>query len=334
MNIMDKCIICSAEQDLNTSMEFKVDDEDYKVFLCPEHADDTTPKAAREALEVKVKAYNDLKEKAEEMGFQFEQNPQGLLLPEPIQTPMQTAPSKKKYVCACGKKCNSKSGVSLHQKNCVVYKERKEEDPDSDHFEIIEDKPMLPVQAQIDVEVQPQSKPVQLKRQGGMAVNENRAKTVGRVSGVSGVATGASGHSQQIESHDSYDLNEMLKDTVTSNLDDNSPNPGRITPNQTVEETQNIQDTRTGSMMALPKKIESELGTTIIEIVDTGGDRALQERTKETNAEMAGLMGEQLKGYNQYKSSRTITCPLCRGVGLTRAGKKTCPKCGGVGILS
>jgi hypothetical protein len=336
-------------KNLNTSMKFPVGDDEYEICLCDEHADDTTPKAAREALETKVNALEEYKKKMADMGFDLKEADSGLVLPVPAETAPVAAPApvvKSKFVCTCGKSIKSKSGLKMHQNGCKVYAEKKAEDPEGDHFEIVTPpapapEPTVtpveaeiieypPVPANIDVEAKPQSQPKILKK-GGMSVNQNRAKTVGRVKGVSGHAEGQ-GRGAQVESHDSYDISEMIKETI-SELGDEDASPNRIAPNQEITEMQEVSDSRSGAVMAVPKKIESEMGTTLIQIVDSGGDKAIQERAKDMAHKSKSMTNEQWHAQNEYDSTRTVKCPLCRGTGITRIGNRTCPRCMGGGIM-
>ena len=337
---MTKCIICSTEQSLNTSMTFPIGDDDYEVWLCDEHADDTTPKTAREALEGKVSALEEYKEKMAEMGFELKEADSGLLLPVAVEQPA-AAEVKGKFVCACGKSIKSKSGLKMHQKGCKVYAEKKVEEPDGDHYEIVKPPPpiveaeYLPVVANIDAEAEVVETEVVSKariiRKGGLSVNQNRAKTVGRVKGVGGYAEGH-GQGSQVESHDSYDVNEIIKETISS-LGDDDVAPNRISPNQEITEMQEIADPKTGAIMVVPKRIESDMGTTLISIVDTGGDKAIQDRAREQALLSKSMNNQQWHSQNDYDSTRTIKCSLCRGSGVTRIGNKVCPKCHGGGVL-
>jgi hypothetical protein len=82
---------------------------------------------------------------------------------------------------------------------------------------------------------------------------------------------------------------------------------------------------RSSVPITIPKKIVGEDGVTQINIVDTGGDKALQQRFKEiTNTT------EQISFSKGYK---THDCTFCNGTGISRINKQTCPKCNGKGMF-
>ena len=82
---------------------------------------------------------------------------------------------------------------------------------------------------------------------------------------------------------------------------------------------------RDGMSIAIPTRRVGKMGETKIQIVDSGGDSALQERFKSLN----GGDGQQsTAGY----TVRSAQCGLCRGQGVVMGSKK-CPKCGGAGMV-
>lgn len=123
------------------------------------------------------------------------------------------------------------------------------------------------------------------------------------------VAKGANGD-VNLDSHQPYDISDDA--------------PGIIE-----HEEQTISG-RAGTPTAIPKKIVSEAGTTEINVVNTGGDKALQERFK------ALAHGSQSNVKSpDFRSGYAIReCAVCRGTGTTKIGNKTCPKCNGSGIMS
>lgn len=135
------------------------------------------------------------------------------------------------------------------------------------------------------------------------------------------VAKSESGGDMDLGSHQSYDTTKAIetkKGTVQA-------------PTITEHEEQVIMG-RDGKPMVIPKKVVGEAGTTDITIVNTGGDKALQERLKQAvqastvskNAcERALLAG----GYNARE------CPLCKGCGITKINNQQCVKCGGTGTI-
>lgn len=78
---------------------------------------------------------------------------------------------------------------------------------------------------------------------------------------------------------------------------------------------------RAGIPTAIPRNIHGTDGETTITIVDTGGDRTLQERGKQLNA---------MREYGDT-SDYQKSCRPCQGTGLH--AKKQCKTCGGTGII-
>lgn len=89
---------------------------------------------------------------------------------------------------------------------------------------------------------------------------------------------------------------------------------------------------RAGLDVAVPVRRVGKTGETRVTVVDTGGDRALQERFKRLKESGDSSNGPHdfIRGGYQV---RTASCGLCRGIGKIANGKKTCPKCGGSGII-
>lgn len=90
---------------------------------------------------------------------------------------------------------------------------------------------------------------------------------------------------------------------------------------------------RQGQPIALVQQRKDGLGTTNVQIVKKENDRALQERFKR----MAdNSMRDDTPDFAKAGYQRSFTdCPLCRGSGEVRNGRKsiTCPKCQGSGII-
>ena len=66
-----KCIICDGGDNLNTSMDITFNDKKYTIYLCDEHADDTTPKQAKAALSTKMEKLEEIIKQAEAMGLKI-----------------------------------------------------------------------------------------------------------------------------------------------------------------------------------------------------------------------------------------------------------------------
>ena len=130
--------------------------------------------------------------------------------------------------------------------------------------------------------------------------------------GMQSVGGASGGHA--VDSHSSIDL---------GSLEDKLPEEarrGRV--------KMEMMEGRGGQPIAIPKKRVDGTGTTRINIVNTGGDSALQERFK--NA----AMSEDSDFRHGYQGA-TRDCPICKGTGFAEnAGEEiSCPKCSGTGII-
>lgn len=136
------------------------------------------------------------------------------------------------------------------------------------------------------------------------------------------VAADNKGNNVDIGKHSSYDTTKPVTRKDGTNVDA----PGII------DHEEQVVTGRGGAAVVIPKKIVSEAGVTEINIVDTGGDKALQNRFKATTqaAAEARSAGEAQKAILQggYMAKE---CPLCKGVGITKINNQTCKKCNGVG---
>ena len=131
--------------------------------------------------------------------------------------------------------------------------------------------------------------------------------------GMQSIGGASGGHS--VDSHSSIDL---------SSLEDKLPEEARRGMAK-----MEMMEGRGGQPIAIPKKRVDGTGTTRINIVNTGGDTALQERFK--NA----AMSEDSDFRHGYQGA-TRDCPICKGTGFAEnAGEEiSCPKCGGTGIIN
>lgn len=63
------CVICGSTNNLNTTLGVKIDNQDVKLYLCDEHADDTTKKQAIDAYIEKTKDLRTAINILEEAGY-------------------------------------------------------------------------------------------------------------------------------------------------------------------------------------------------------------------------------------------------------------------------
>jgi len=121
--------------------------------------------------------------------------------------------------------------------------------------------------------------------------------------------------------HQSYDTTQAIetkKGTVQA-------------PTITEHEEQVIMG-RDGKPMVIPKKVVGDAGTTDITIVNTGGDKALQQRLKmlEQSSQVSKSACERALLAGGYSAKE---CPLCKGCGVTKINNQQCIKCGGTGTI-
>lgn len=73
MSVIVNCVVCNSNTNLNTEMSIIINDEKIKVKICDEHAEDITPKIAREAYVKRKSEIDELIEKAKALGLDFTQ---------------------------------------------------------------------------------------------------------------------------------------------------------------------------------------------------------------------------------------------------------------------
>lgn len=93
MNI-NNCIICETTDDLNTSMKIKLDDDTIvEVPVCDEHAEDITPKKAKELYLQRKSKMDELIEQAKSMGLVISEPGKAGLITASV-LPVEPAPEK------------------------------------------------------------------------------------------------------------------------------------------------------------------------------------------------------------------------------------------------
>lgn len=114
----------------------------------------------------------------------------------------------------------------------------------------------------------------------------------------------------KVEKFESYDLSQIR-----------TPDGQVIQPKREVKEEQVY---KSGSRsVRLPKKISGDDGETTIKIVNTGGDKIIQDR-----ARMVRDMDINYRDIGQPRD-----CMSCGATGLARIGGGDCQKCGGSGMI-
>ena len=170
--------------------------------------------------------------------------------------------------------------------------------------------PVIPSSTKVIIQKLPQTK--------GKTTEIIRGQ-VPTVRAISGVAQGAR-TSMRVEGRSSINVAESIDKEIQAIA------PGsKIRPASKVMEEQLVRG-RGGQPMRIPRVIKHTIGgNTVINVVDTGGDKLIQDRFRGLR-DVIYNYGE--KGYDVQN------CTLCGGSGVAAATGGTCPKCQGVGFLN
>lgn len=262
MKFDKKCIKCDSASNLNTVLAVKVDGKNVRVVICDEHADDTTPKQAKEIVKSKMERYNELVKEMKDYGIDV------------------------------NKLSETKGGI--------IVAEKPEPEPE-------------PEPEVEDVPEKPRSRVLKKAR-------------IGKVKSIGGTAQGVAA-SVNVESRQSIDAEQA----VMSEVAEAKRKGERVTVPVTEDVEFQTVSGRQGQPMNIPRKIKHNDGNTQIAVVDTGGDRTIQNRFKalaedSKNRDSSHHFGKQ--GYDVQE------CTLCRGTGIARIGGGPCKKCKGMGFLN
>lgn len=297
MQLDKQCLRCSKTTELNTMMKISVDEKSFDVALCDVHAEDTTPKKAQDLVRTKLKEFDDLVVKMRGYGIDITKNNMstgGIAIPEKIEQVVVP-------------RADQSTGVIVER---------------------------APVAQQIAVN-QPTGVQVQYQRPeavapvivGGKIMKEGGGRSLS-FKPFSGVAHDTHGPgSVQLPGHASMNVGEAVEREMEAGKKSGTVAQNAHRPTSRIEATQIVKG-RGGRAMTLPRVIRhSSGGDTIINVVDTGGDRTIQERTR------ALAMDKVVYNYGE-KGYDVQTCPLCEGHGRTAINGQTCRKCDGMGILN
>lgn len=130
-----------------------------------------------------------------------------------------------------------------------------------------------------------------------------------------------------IKSGQSLDVDRQVREEM-SKCDPKDRNSIEAPMTEDVE-FQTVQG-RAGQPMQIPKKIKHNKGSTTINLVNSGGDAALQRRFKHM-AEVSKSEEGKSYGQNGYDYKE---CTACDGTGHNKLAKGSCPKCGGTGMIT
>lgn len=123
-----------------------------------------------------------------------------------------------------------------------------------------------------------------------------------------------------VDSHTSYDVSEARASLPEESL------RGKV--------KMTMVEGREGQPLAVPQRRIDGTGTTQINISKSEDDNKLQRRFKKMA--QSSMDGEAPDFARSGYTNSTVSCPVCRGDGEVKMGKKTktCPKCGGGGVIS
>lgn len=207
-----------------------------------------------------------------------------------------------------------KSGISVV--NSSKDQQQPEEEPDSQP---------KPEKSQGIVLTNEQGKVVAEKK-AGKQVRIANPKSVPKVR-LNNLNTKGLSPSKQLEVDESFDPVEAVSGEIRKSK--KKGEDVEFIPETKEVEMQTVRG-RGGQPMRIPKTIKHNIGSTVINVVDTGGDKTIQDRFKEfaKHTKESGIEGH-IYGRDGMD---TADCTMCSGSGIARAGGQ-CKKCGGTGIL-
>lgn len=272
MKLNNKCICCESTNNLKTSMVVTIDDKQYDVVLCDEHAEDTTLKTVKELVKKKINDYENLLKQMKEFGIDIAE------------------PSKGN--------------------NIVVASDGFGKD--DSRLEVEESK-LIPI---LDVS------------------NKNliKQRSIPQTKwSVSGVASGDSG-AVKIESRETIDAQKTILEVINK-----GKISGRIGKDSNIKlptiidvESQGVQSSN-GQQMVISKVVkDNQGGVTKIAVIDTGGDKKLQDRFKNACQNSIHKSPFDYKG----RGYALRGCNACDGTGFSKLNSEICPKCKGTGSVS
>jgi hypothetical protein len=160
-----------------------------------------------------------------------------------------------------------------------------------------------------------------------------KKKVLPKVRSVSGALASKSGNRMSIEARESVDAAAAVESEIIAAK---KKGKGKETVEVEVPVTEDIEyqtvPGRGGRPMRIPKRIKHNQGSTKVAIVNTGGDRTIQDRFREMAdiSKRTGMEGH-IYGRDGYD---TVPCNMCDGSGIAKATGEECPKCKGVGQLN
>lgn len=276
------CIFDGNTDNLNTTMEVALDGERYKVAVCEGCEDEASPGAIKKLIPNRL---IEIEHEKAEMRSKMEMF--------------------KELAEEMGFVLVKKEDLDQAKDSTPTHKPRPA-DPNA-----LADKPTVQM-GNANFKIQKNTRQDQAEE--GMSSEEAVAAME--------AAKRAAHYSQGSESAAPGDAATFIGHQIPKQITINTKNGEQVydRPQRGVQKMQTVKGAA-GLPTAIPKNIQGADGETTITIVDTGGDKTIQER------------GRQLAQMRQYGdgSSYSKPCRPCQGTGLH--ARRQCKACGGVGII-
>lgn len=292
IDLSQNCIFSGTTDNLNTTMVVKVDGEEYKVAISDEYEDEAVPSKIKKLVV----------EKASERESKLEQ--------------LQRLAEELGY---------SLSAQELQNQGLVIPQKQEQETPQQEEIEPTP-KPKLKKQTKKEQEDLPKMGKYRVQKAPKKDYsNEGLTPEEAEAALEAAKRQAASG---EVESPTSREAPQYRSISIPREIEvkDDQGNVVRATRPQNVAQKRQVVKGRAGIPVSIPKDIVSNNGSDIIEtniqVVNTGGDPALQRRFKSLN-EM-----QERGALRDY----VVSCRPCKGLGYLGRVKKTCKYCEGTGI--
>lgn len=291
IDLSQNCIFSGTTDNLNTTMVVKVDGKEYKVAISDEYEDEAIPskikKLVVERANERESKLEQLQRLAEELGYSLNSQDlqgQGLVIPQKQDAETESKPESPK-----SKSLKKQVSKQNHEDLPKMGKYRVQKAPQKEQA----NDGLTPEEAEAALEA--------AKRQA--ASGEVPSPT-----------------SREAPQYRSINIPKEIE------VKDDQGNVVRAARPQNVAQKRQVVKGRAGIPISIPKDVVSNNGSDIIEttiqVVNTGGDPALQRRFKSLN-EM-----QERGALRDYVTS----CRSCRGLGYLGRNKKSCKYCEGTGI--
>lgn len=318
MVLNNRCIVCGSSTELNTVINISIEGKKYDVAICDKHAEDTTAKKAKDLVQKKLNELDELLKKMKDFGIQIPEDQlqsHQILVAEKTPTPtMKKESSTGEVIDVEPTLAEGEVGGNDEKKAIVLRKASLQK-------------------MQVQKKIQYQKPPEPSDKNAKQIIKS----AVGHVQSVAGVAQDERNRVSGVtlDKRSSHDVASVITEGIGKLKE-----RGYIRKDQDVVVPVPIQidhqmvPGRKGIPMKIPKIVrDSNGGVTTIAVVDTGGDKTIQDRFKQLADESRRTEGNTAYSFGE-KGYDVMNCSLCEGTGKTRATGGTCPKCKGAGILN